>query len=86
MPTNYYRDYDILSNKYKEYHNQKIDTDQDLHRLEAAKKFWKRNNFNPVLSKYFDRDKETKYQESVKTENDQIASKSKKITDRKAKG
>lgn len=86
MPTNYYRDYDILSNKYKEYHDKKIVTDHELHSLEAGKKFWKRNNFNPVLSKYFDGDKEAKYQEGVKTENEAIASKSRKVLDRRAKG
>ena len=86
MPTNYYRDYDILSNKYKEYHKEKIETDQDLHRLEAGKKFWKRNNFNPVLSKFFDNDKEAKYQDKLKAENSEIASKSRKVLDRKAKG
>ena len=86
MPTNYYRDYDILSNKYKEYHKDKIKTDLDLHRYEAAKTFWKRNDFNPVLSKFNDEDKEVKYQDRLNTENKVIASKSRKILDRKAKG
>lgn len=86
MPTNYYRDYDILSNKYKEYHKEKVKTDLDLHRYEAAKNFWKRNDFNPVLSKYYDTDKEQKYQEKLKMENDVIASKSRKVLDRNAKG
>lgn len=86
MPTNYYRDYDILSNKYKEYHEEKIKTDLDLHRYEAAKKYWKRNEFNPVLSKFNDTDKEAKYQERLKTENEEIASKSRKVLDRNAKG
>ena len=86
MPTNYYRDYDILSNKYKEYHNEKVKTDHDLHRYDAASQFWKRNDFNPVLSKYYDVGKETKYQERLMTEKKEIASKTRKVLDRNAKG
>jgi hypothetical protein len=86
MPTNYYRDYDILSNKYKEYHEDKIKTDNDIHRYEAAKKFCKRNDFNPILSRFNDMDKEAKYQEKKKVENDLIASKERKVLDRNAKG
>jgi hypothetical protein len=86
MPTNYYRDYDILSNKYKEYHEQKVKTDKDIYRYEAAKKFCKRNDFNPILSKFNDMDKEAKYQEKQKVENDLVASKERKVLNRNAKG
>lgn len=35
--------------------------DQEVQRLEAAKKYWKSNNFDPVVGEYYDPDKETDF-------------------------
>ena len=55
------RDYNIISNRYVEYHDAKEEANLDIARAEAAKEFWKRNDFDPVRGEYFDQDKEKTY-------------------------
>lgn len=86
MPINSYRDYDLLSNKYKENHEEKVKLDKEIHKLHAAKKYWERNKYNPILTKYNDSDMEGEFQKKQKDENDIIASKSRKVTNRKERG
>eukprot|EP00343_Euplotes_focardii_P002620 CAMPEP_0205806106 /NCGR_PEP_ID=MMETSP0205-20121125/9532_1 /ASSEMBLY_ACC=CAM_ASM_000278 /TAXON_ID=36767 /ORGANISM="Euplotes focardii, Strain TN1" /LENGTH=267 /DNA_ID=CAMNT_0053078397 /DNA_START=111 /DNA_END=915 /DNA_ORIENTATION=- len=56
------RDYNIISNRYLELHDEKIVVDKDIDRLNAAKKYWKINEFNPVSIEYYDPDKEQTFQ------------------------
>ena len=50
------RDYNIISNRYLELHDEKIDVDKDIERLNAAKKYWKTHNFDPINVEYYDPD------------------------------
>lgn len=86
MPLNSYRNYDLLSNKYKENHEEKVALDKEIHNLNAAKKYWERNKFNPILTKYNDNDMEAEFQRKRNEENAIIASKSRKVTNRNARG
>ncbi len=86
MPINSHRDYDLLSNKYKENHEEKLILDKEIHNLNAARKYSERNRFNPILTKYNDENEETEYQKKRTEENAIIASKSRRITNRRAKG
>lgn len=51
-----------------ELHDEKIDVDKDIERLNAAKKYWKTHNFDPVNIQYYDPDKEQDYQQKKKQE------------------
>lgn len=55
------RDYNIISNRYLELHNEKIQVDREVERLDAAKKFWDKNDFNPVNGEYYDDQKEDEF-------------------------
>ena len=61
-----YRDYDIISNKYKEFNDEKVNADFEIQKLSAAKNYWKTHNYDPLLVKYIDDDKEKDYQKSKK--------------------
>ena len=52
------KDYDIVSNKYKEHHDAKIIADEQIGRGDAAKKYWKTHEFDIVNCKYYEDDKE----------------------------
>jgi len=86
MPINSYRNYDLLSNKYKENHEEKVILDKEIHNLNSAKKFWERNKFNPISIKFNDPDKENEFQRKRNEENHIIASKSRKVTKRNERG
>jgi len=86
MPINSYRDYDLLSNKYKENHEEKLTLDKEILKLNSAKKYWERNKYNPILTKYNDPDMEGEFQQKLKQQNDILASKSKKVLNRNARG
>ena len=58
-----YKDYDVISNKYNENHDQKYILNDNIHKLEAANKYWKTHNFNPVLGSFYDPKKENKFQD-----------------------
>ena len=86
MPTNSYRDYDLLSNKYKENHQEKVNLDKEIHKLHAAKKYWQRNKYNPIQTKFNDNVLEDEFQRKLKEENDIVAAKSRKVLNRNARG
>lgn len=62
------RDYNIITNRYLELHDEKIDVDKEIERLNAAKKYWKTHNFDPLTIAYCDPDKEQQFQETKKEE------------------
>lgn len=86
MPVNAYREYDLLSNKYKENHEEKVKLDNEIQNLQSAKKFWERNEYNPILVKFNDADKEAEYQTKKNQENQALANNSNKILNRNARG
>ena len=55
------RDYNIITNRYLELHDEKTQVDQEVQRLDAAKKYWKSNDFDPVNGAYYDPDKEKSF-------------------------
>ena len=67
-----YKDYDILSNKYKNYNDEKVNLDKQLSLINSSKKFFNSRNYDAVKGQYFDIDKEIKYQEEMKIKNDKL--------------
>ena len=57
------KDFDIITNEYSKYNNEKNETDLKLQTLKAAKNFYKFRKQNPITLKYYDEEKEKKYQE-----------------------
>ena len=53
-----FRDYNIISNKYLEHHDQKLLADEQIHKAEAALRYWKTHDFDPVNCNYYDQEKE----------------------------
>ena len=58
------RDYNIITNRYLELHDEKTQVDSEVQRLDAAKKYWKSNDFDPVNGSYYDPDKEKEFVET----------------------
>lgn len=56
-----YKDYDIITNKYKFNHEEKSKTDYDINVIESAKNYWNKRNFDPIKIKYIDDAKEDNY-------------------------
>lgn len=61
-----FKDYDIITNKYVEDHQKKEKVNDQAFKLEAANKYWATHDFNPVLGKFFDPLKESKFQDEEK--------------------
>jgi hypothetical protein len=56
------RDYNIITNRYLEYNDEKVVVDKEIERLNAAKKYWKTHNYDPVNIQYYDPEKESEFQ------------------------
>ena len=56
------RDYNIISNRYNEFHEEKVLADEDIHRKEAAKRYWKTHEFDPISIQMYDEEKEKTFQ------------------------
>lgn len=56
------RDYNVVTNRYLEHHDEKMQVNEDILRTEAAKTYWKTREFDPISVKYVDQDAETNYQ------------------------
>jgi len=52
------RDYNVVTNRYLEHHDDKMQVNDEIHKNEAAKTFWKTRDFDPVTVAYIDGDKE----------------------------
>ena len=57
------RDYDVVTNRYLEHHDEKMDVNHDILKTEAAKKYWKTRDFDPIAATYVDEDKEKTFLE-----------------------
>jgi hypothetical protein len=55
---NLFREFDIISNKYKVSDKEKSVADKSISEYEAAKKFWKTHDYNLVTGNYYDKDKQ----------------------------
>ena len=56
-----YRDFDIISNKYLQSHEDKQRDDIQRFKQEAAEKYWRTHDYDPVNVCYFDPDKEEEF-------------------------
>jgi hypothetical protein len=63
------RDYDIISTKYKEFDEEKTKIDKEINKIQTAKIFYKNNDYNPIKGKFFDEDKEKKFQQELEEKN-----------------
>lgn len=52
------RDYNVVTNRYLEHHDEKVQANEEIMRAEAAKMFWKDRDFDPIAIQYVDREKE----------------------------
>jgi hypothetical protein len=57
------REYNIVTNRYLEHHDQKERANEDIQRAEAAIAFWKTHDYDHVTGKYYDRQKEATFVE-----------------------
>ena len=60
-PTAGLRDYNIVTNRYLEYHDLKERTNEDIQRAEAAIAFWKNHDYDFVVGKYYDPKKQAQF-------------------------
>ena len=60
------RDYDIISTKYKCYNDEKVQLDKELSKLNTARKFYGKNDYNPIKGAFFNQEKEESYQKMLK--------------------
>lgn len=56
-----FKNYNIVTNQYLEHHDSKLTADEKVLRAEAAKKYWKTHNFDPVTCRYYDQKKEDEF-------------------------
>ena len=52
------RDFNILSNKYRENHEAKMDVEHELQRRTAARKYWETHDYDCMSCKYYNPEKE----------------------------
>jgi len=55
---NYYKDYNIISNKYKEFHHEKTKIDKEIAKVETQTKYDKLNDYNAITTEFYDKKKE----------------------------
>ena len=67
-----YKDYDIISNKYKNYDKEKKDIDNKISMAEISKKYFNTRDYDAVKGIYVDKEKEQKYQEEMKAKLEKI--------------
>ena len=53
-----FRDYDFITNNYKQLNDQKQGVDRQIEKLSAAEKYWKVKDYDIIKAKYLDDKKE----------------------------
>ena len=51
----------MVTNRYLQHHDEKMQVNDDVLRTEAAKTYWKTRDFDPVSIAYVDQEVETKF-------------------------
>ena len=54
-------DYNIITNRYLELNEEKINTDKMIEKYELAEKYWKTHVYDPVAGQFYDPKKEEKF-------------------------
>jgi len=49
------RDYNVVTNRYLEHHDEKMDANVDILRTEAAKQYWSTHEYDPIAVTYVDK-------------------------------
>ena len=70
--SNIYKDYDIISNRYKLFNDEKKATDLEFAKLNAAKKFYEQRDYDCLRGKYYDPEKQKKYEDELKEKNEKL--------------
>lgn len=52
------RDYNVVTNRYLEHHENKDKANKEIALQEAAKKYWAFREFDPVQGQFYDENKE----------------------------
>lgn len=65
-----YKDYDIITNKYKINHENKTNVDTQVNKLNAANNYWKTRDYHIVQGRFIDESKEQEFQ-SKRKDNDE---------------
>lgn len=74
------RDFDLVSNVYYSKNTEKAEVEKEVSKLQAAKKFWKKNDYNLVEVKFYDKEKERRFQQETDRKMAQrVASKDKNL-------
>ncbi len=55
------REYNVVTNKYIVNHDMKVKTNDEIMKAEAARAYWKRNNFDPIRGQFYDASKEEQF-------------------------
>ncbi len=55
------RDYNIISNRYLELHEDKSSTDKAIEKYELAEKYWKTHVYDPITGQFYDPKKEAEF-------------------------
>ena len=69
---NNYKEYDIITNNYKLFDNEKKQVDLNHARLKAAEQFYKTREFNCITGKFYDSERQKKYEDELKENNEKI--------------
>lgn len=59
------RDYNIITNRYLELHEEKSKTDKTIEKCELAEKYWKTHTYDAVTGQYYDPKIEEGFQEYI---------------------
>ncbi|EKX37154.1 hypothetical protein GUITHDRAFT_116729 [Guillardia theta CCMP2712] len=60
------REFDIISNTYKEHHGERMRFEADKERQDVMKRFWKGREFDAIKVRYTDEEKEEAFQSTMK--------------------
>jgi hypothetical protein len=56
-----YKDYDVITNKYKLNHDEKVKTEKEISKYAAANNYWKKRDYDLIQGKFIDQEKENNF-------------------------
>ena len=61
-------DYNYVYNRYLNNHEDKVKVEKEAERLQAAEKYWKKNDYDPIRVRFIDNEKENQFQKKIEEE------------------
>jgi hypothetical protein len=61
-------EYNYVYNRYLNNHEEKVKVEKEVERLNAAEKYWKKNDYDPIRVRFIDNEKENHFQKTVEDE------------------